>query len=247
MIITLKNADFSASNIGTLSTLSITRSLGVGANYNGPIYVENGSSLNAIITIDSEYELRSDGIIVTMGGATVTSGININDNIITISISQVIGAVNIKVYTQKVAGVEQVATLNKFNPNDPDTTYVQNKYITHNGDLSQLKESNYYYCTSGFIPCRAGDIIRAGRIDASTGLWKAVMTVPCTFYDANKNFISGLTKATDPNGGEDRQYVVPNNADIAYARVTFRQDFWNICMVTINQASVPTKFVEYGK
>ena len=44
MIITLKGADFSASNIGTLSSWRVIRSLGVGATYEGPITVEKDAS-----------------------------------------------------------------------------------------------------------------------------------------------------------------------------------------------------------
>jgi hypothetical protein len=45
MIITLKGADFSKSNIGTLSSWRITRSLGSGATYEGATSVDKGRCL----------------------------------------------------------------------------------------------------------------------------------------------------------------------------------------------------------
>ena len=49
MIITLKNADFSQSNIGALSDWNITRILGVGATYSGPSFVTKNSALVATV------------------------------------------------------------------------------------------------------------------------------------------------------------------------------------------------------
>ena len=68
MIIVLKNADFSQSNIGTLSSWRISRSLGAGATYEGPTSVNKGAALNAAIYIAAGYELGAAGITVTMNG-----------------------------------------------------------------------------------------------------------------------------------------------------------------------------------
>lgn len=99
MIITLVGADFSNSNIGTLSTWSISRILGNGATYSGDTFVDKGAPLNATVTIASGYELGSAGVTVTMGGVAVTSGITVNNNIITIAIGSVTGNIVIKVTT----------------------------------------------------------------------------------------------------------------------------------------------------
>lgn len=100
MIITLKNADFSQSNIGTLSTWRITRSLGSGATYEGPTSVDKDAVLNATVTIAEGYELGSAGVTVTMGGIGQTY--TMVGNVITISIAEVIGNVVIKVPTVNI-------------------------------------------------------------------------------------------------------------------------------------------------
>lgn len=100
MIITLKNADFSQSNIGTLSTWRITRSLGSGATYDGVTSVDKGAAFSATVTIAEGYEIGSAGVTVTMGGVGQTY--TIVGNVITISIAAVTGNVVIKVPTVNI-------------------------------------------------------------------------------------------------------------------------------------------------
>lgn len=107
MIITLSRADFSNSNIGTLSTWSISRVLGSGATYSGATFVDKNAALNATITIINGYELGSAGVTVTMGGVAVTSGVTVNENTITIAIGSVTGNVVIKVPTVNTSTGEE--------------------------------------------------------------------------------------------------------------------------------------------
>ena len=83
MIIILKNADFSQSNIGTLSTWRISRSLGAGATYEGPTSVDKGATLNATVTLAEGYEIGTAGVTVTMGGAVLSGAHSISGNVIT--------------------------------------------------------------------------------------------------------------------------------------------------------------------
>lgn len=103
MIITLKNANFSNSNIGTLSAWRITRSLGTGATYEGVTSVDKGASFSATVTIAEGYELGSAGVVVTMGGVALSSGVTVSGNTITIAITSVTGNVLIKVPTVSTA------------------------------------------------------------------------------------------------------------------------------------------------
>ena len=107
MIIKLKNADFSANNIGTLSTWTVTRVLGSGATYDGLLYVDKDAALNATVTISEGYELGDAGVVVTMGGEAVTSGVTVDGNNITITIASVTGNVVIKVHTVNVSTGEE--------------------------------------------------------------------------------------------------------------------------------------------
>lgn len=108
MIITIKGADFSAKNIGTLSTWTIFTSLGSGATYSGNRAVDKGSSLSATITIAEGYELGSAGVSVIMGTTDVTSSAaTVNGNTITINIASVTGNVTIKVPTLNTSTGEE--------------------------------------------------------------------------------------------------------------------------------------------
>lgn len=101
MIITLKGADFSASNIGTLSTWRIARSLGAGATYEGVASVDKDAAFSATVTLAEGYEVGAAGVTVTMGGEVISAA-TIDGNIITISIASVTGNILIKVPTVNI-------------------------------------------------------------------------------------------------------------------------------------------------
>lgn len=101
MIIVLKNADFSQSNIGTLSSWRISHSLGAGATYDGQTSVDKGAAFSATVTLAEGYEVDAAGITVTMGG-NIISVATVNGNVVTIYIASVIGNVVIKVPTKAI-------------------------------------------------------------------------------------------------------------------------------------------------
>ncbi len=107
MIITLKNADFSLSNIGTLNTYSIIRSLGMGAIFSGPVFVDKDAPLNATVTLEEGYELGEAGISIIMGGVGLTDCYTVVDNTITITITNVTGNVSIKIPTVNTSTGEE--------------------------------------------------------------------------------------------------------------------------------------------
>ena len=107
MIITLTGADFSNSNIGTLSTWRISTVLGEGATYSGATYVDKNAAFNATVTIAEGYEIGAAGVTVTMGGVTQNGVVTVNGNVITIAIASVTGNVVIKVPTKNTATGEE--------------------------------------------------------------------------------------------------------------------------------------------
>ena len=118
MIITLKGADFSASNIGTLSSWRISRSLGSGATYEGATSVDKGAAFTATVTLAEGYEVGTDGVTITMGGIVLSGAHSISGNVITITIASVTGNVLIKVPTINTATGEEEE------PEEPDTPVV---------------------------------------------------------------------------------------------------------------------------
>lgn len=141
MIITIKGSApdiFKDSNIGTLSTWSVSRVLGDGATYSGDTFVDKNAALNATVTITEGYELGSAGVTVTMNGVPVTSGVTTNGNIVTIAIASVTGNVVIKVPTKKIGGSE---------PETPATYTVTYVYVDSNG--ATVKTSTTETVTAG--------------------------------------------------------------------------------------------------
>jgi hypothetical protein len=108
MIITLKGADFSSNNIGTLSTWTIFTSIGKGATYEGVRTVDKGASFSALVTIADGYEIGTAGVSVMMGTADITStAVKITVNEIEITIGSVTGNVTISVPTINTATGEE--------------------------------------------------------------------------------------------------------------------------------------------
>lgn len=100
MIIVLKHADFSSSNIGLLKGWKINYNLGKGVTFSGPRHVEENASFTATIQInDNRYIFNTSNIVITMGSQTITSLASISNNKITINISQVTANINIMVPT----------------------------------------------------------------------------------------------------------------------------------------------------
>ena len=95
MIITISGADFSLSNIGTLSTWTVSKSIGAGAEHNIPSYVDKNSAFNYEITLKDGYTFGTYS--VKMGGQIITP--TVTETSMTINIPSVTGAIRIEVKT----------------------------------------------------------------------------------------------------------------------------------------------------
>lgn len=95
MIITISGANFSASNIGTLSTWTVSKSIGAGAEHSIPSYVDKNSAFNYTITLKDGYTFGTYS--VSMGGQTITP--TVTETSMTINIPSVTGAIRIEIKT----------------------------------------------------------------------------------------------------------------------------------------------------
>lgn len=149
MIIVLKNADFSQSNIGTLSTWRISRSLGAGATYEGPTSVDKDAALSATVTLAEGYEIGAAGVTITMGGSVLSGAHSISGNVITITIASVTGNVLIKVPTVNTAGGDEPdVPVEPDIPDEPDVTTFTIKPTPSNANVILYDEvDNSVYST----------------------------------------------------------------------------------------------------
>lgn len=132
MILTIKGADFSAANIGTLNTVSIRKVIGRGVVHSIPNFVEKGSSVNWTITLNEDYEFGS--YTITMGGEIVNAVVD--GSVMTISIANVTGAISISVATTYVGVAE---------PEQPDEMVdVQLFMNNYNSSISVKGLGNAY-------------------------------------------------------------------------------------------------------
>ena len=181
MIITLKGADFSGNNIGTLTTVSVLFSLSAGATTSSPIIAERDKSYTATITLEDNYEVGSAGVTVTMGGTVVSGAVTINGKTITVTIANVTGAINIIVPTVNTSTGGETVTITTYYFKDQDYKgylrggqYVasENSGTTDYIDIS-TKPKIGYFGRMGYV---AGDTFHA-----------------LEFYDANKSYLPELS------------------------------------------------------
>lgn len=113
MIITLKGANFASSNIGTLDSWLISKSLTGVTIDNTATSVKKGEAYKAVITLKENYTFP-DTITVTMGGTDITSTyVTKTATTITINIPSVTGNIVIRVNaTSNVVGVTYSITRN---------------------------------------------------------------------------------------------------------------------------------------
>lgn len=106
MIITLKGANFASSNIGTLDSWLISKSLTGVTIDNTATSVKKGEAYKAVITLKENYTFP-DTITVTMGGTDITSTyVTKTATTITINVPSVTGNIVIRVNaTSNVVGV----------------------------------------------------------------------------------------------------------------------------------------------
>ena len=214
MIITLKNADFSLSNIGTLSTWRIARSLGAGATYEGVTSVDKGASFNAIVTIAEGYELGAAGVTVTMGGAVIDAAV-VSGNTIVVSIASVTGNVVIKVPTVNLSTgeEEEPAIPNRYTLN-VEAIPFGTQYTTTN----PYKNSIFEVTTDRWLSATASGDISAGCYELNTFPYNNAEYLLCRI-DLSTFKNSGYTTITF-NAGEGA-------AGAAYRVWTYSDNFEN--------------------
>lgn len=127
MILTIKGADFSLANIGTLNTVTIRKIIGRGLTHNIPNFISKGVAANWTLTLSEDYELNE--YTITMGSEVITP--TVSEGVMTINIPSVTGSISINIATTYI-GVED-------EPENPDTTinagltlyqgYVDNKTV----------------------------------------------------------------------------------------------------------------------
>ena len=137
MILTIKGADFSSANIGTLSTFVVSKSIGRGASFDIPSFVEKNSSVNWVITLGEDYTFGTYS--VTMGGEVVTPTVNGSE--MTIAIANVTGNIRITVATV-YNGVEELPEPDEPDVPTPDEPETPGENVTDLGTLIEGKTFN---------------------------------------------------------------------------------------------------------
>lgn len=212
MIIVLKNANFSASNIGTLSTWRITRSIGAGASYSGPISVDKGAACSAVITLAEGYEIGAAGVVVTMGGIALVEGeaYSINGNVITITITEVTGNVLIKVPTVNTStGEEEEPEVTKYtftinpSPSDATVTLTASGYTQSGNSITVASGTSVAWkvSKSGYTT-QSGTQVVTSTSSKNIALNASSSNNTVQLFGANRIIVSDMSEMTDFKVGQ---------------------------------------------
>jgi len=177
--------------------------------------VIDGQSYGANITADAGYELDGTTVSITMGGIDVSnyySGGKIaiprvtGDLVITISTVESGGvAPNILTDSFKVGGASQAAVGYTNGKRLPTSTGVE--------------KDNTSSCVTGFIPCKAGSVVRIRPLTAPADA--GVGGTAVVFYNSEKVMSTA-------------SYILTTSASSHFAQCTWEQESSNVYKVTFN-------------
>ena len=144
MIITLKGADFSNSNVGTLDTWLITKSLKGVTTTSTVTSVDKGGSYTATFKVTDGYELYSE--YITMGGVDIGNNLvwNTDGTEATLTISKVTGNVYINIVATSISGEDSGIADGKIYLDLSGITWTQGHYDA-NGNATGTSNSMYEY------------------------------------------------------------------------------------------------------
>lgn len=230
MIITIKGADFSSANIGTLSTYIISKSIGSGATFDIPNFVDKNSSVNWTITLDEGYTFGTYS--VTMGGEVITP--SVEDNVMTISIAEVTG--NVRIVVATVYNSVEVPDNGENNDNivGQDITSL---FVWNNGGAIEATTTNKpgeVFSTSLFNYTDYFDVTDYPDFRMSFVKWTSGTgnqpTLGYALYDENKNYISGVRfEKADASVGNSAGEVITidvhiTDSSVKYIRTCYPSD-----------------------
>lgn len=177
--------------------------------------VIDGQSYGANITADAGYELDGTTVSITMGGIDVSnyySGGKIaiprvtGDLVITISTVESGGvAPNILTDSFKVGGASQAAV-----------GYTNGKRLSTS---TGVEKDNTSSCVTGFIPCKAGSVVRIRPLTAPADA--GVGGTAVVFYNSEKVMSTA-------------SYILTTSASSHFAQCTWEQESSNVYKVTFD-------------
>lgn len=156
MILTIKGADFSLANIGTLNTVTIRKIIGRGLTHNIPNFISKGVAANWTLTLSEDYELNE--YTITMGGEVITP--TVSEGVMTISIPSITGSISINIATIYI-GEEDEPVVPPVEPETPTIYNTPNGYqifefgdfklITNPSLVSNFKANMYGVDVSNYV------------------------------------------------------------------------------------------------
>lgn len=123
--------------------------------------------------------------------------------------------------------IKQNRVINLFDKTDSDI--LDGYYIGSDGN--PIKMSNF--SETGYIPCTLGCFIRL----QSNGSFITSNSTIIAFYDSDKNFLKTITTKIP---------FEVNEPNCAFVRIPFRSNIKNYLIVTVNDETLYSKYIQFG-
>lgn len=204
MIITIKGADFSNSNVGTLSTYFISRNIDSGVTHNIPTSISKNASANWQIILSSGYEYVSYSFM--MGSEEIIPTVSEDGKTLTIVIPEVTANVYVNVSVKVVGSSSTITDLSSFE--------TQPGFINSNNTWNNITGDKYRFVLVPIIGATSLTV----TADPEQALYMAgLKTFSTPVMDAIPDFSSDSTwsKRITVGAGTTKTYAsLP--ADIKY-------------------------------
>ena len=262
MIITLKGADFSNNNIGTLDMWTITSSLTGVTSSNKATAIDKGTSYTTTFTIKDGYTIDENSVFTVNGevkaltwssneaGGTATFTITPESNInIVLKATVVSGGGVVEPDNPDVPNTPTVRK-NLFNINDEN--FIQGARLS---PVTGSNSSDAGWNTTGFIPVTVGkSYVASAEVATNSTRNNATSGSRWYLFDENKNYITGYDSNTKFEGdathgywysaggyGSGQVFNVPRGA---YMRVAVSTNY-KIETLQIEEGTTPTEYEPY--
>lgn len=225
MIITIKGADFSNSNVGTLDTYFISRNIDSGVTHNIPTSVSKNASANWQIVLSSGYEYVSYSF--TMGGEEIIPTVSEDGKTLTIVIPEVTANVYINVSVKMEGSSSTITDLRSFE--------TQPGFINSTNTWNNVTGEKYKFV---LVPITGATSLTV-TADPNQALYMAgLKTFSTPVMDADPDFSSDSTwsKRVTVGAGTTKTYaslpadvkylvffVIYNNAECYPSSITINQ------------------------
>lgn len=184
--------------------------------------VIDGQSYGATLTPDADYTLDGAAVRITMGGIDVSNYYSGGK----IAIARVTGDIKITVSAVESAVATPNILVDSFEAGGVSHTAVGYSNGKRLSTSTGVEKDNAGSCVTGFIPCKAGSVVRIRPLAAPSSAGVGATAV--VFYNAEKAMATA-------------SYIITSTAGTHFSNCAWEQESSDVYKVTFN-SDIPSEY-----